>query len=240
MRRLRMLSAACLLGGVLAAAPAPAQTWGPQQERYVGQSAWDGLESEGRIFAVPPNDPMYTVFQRIVAQSTRQDLDYSLYYQRNDDEINAYALPDGRMVIATGLVHALPQGDRDAMAFVIAHEVAHLEKRHAERLGTQSGVTNLALGWLTGGQNNWVRLLGGVGSKLLTSGYSRGMEAEADREGLRLMDAAGYDPVGALRTLDLFRRLEAREGRSSVFPTHPTAADRYQDTQAYLHETGRI
>ena len=48
------------------------------------------------------------------------------------------------------------------------------------------------------------------------------MEAEADGHALELMRQDGYNPRGALVSLQLFRDLEARDGQARVFPTHPT------------------
>lgn len=182
-------------------------------------------------------DRLADIFHRIVQNTTRRDLNYQLLVQQDDSTVNAYALPDGRLVLLTGLLNNLPADD-NAIAFVIAHELSHVEKGHIERLNTQSGLTNLALGWLTRSQSDLVRGAAGVGSQLLTSGYSRGMEAEADANGLELMRMAGYDPRGALLALNLFLQLEEQRGRARVFPTHPKSVDRIRDVQAYLNSHG--
>lgn len=194
------------------------------------------LDGQGVVYA--PEARLNNIFQRVVQNTSRRDITYQLLVEQDDSTVNAYALPDGRLVLLTGLLNNLPPGDDNALAFVIAHELSHLERRHIEKLNTQSGLTNLALGWLTRSSGDAVRGLAGVGSRLLTSGYSRGMEAEADANGLELMQKAGYDPRGALVALRLFQELEERHGRARIFPTHPTATDRLKDTQAYLSSRG--
>lgn len=178
------------------------------------------------------------IFQRILPHTQRRDLSYRLQVLRDDNTINAYAEADGRVTLTTGLLHALPRNDRNALAFVMAHELSHLERRHHRRLATQNTLTNLGIGLLVRDQGDLLRTAAGVGSRMITSGYSRGMEAEADASGLELMRMAGFNPRGAITTLELFRQLEASRGRLRVFPDHPTAEDRLRDAQRYLQQHG--
>jgi len=194
------------------------------------------LGDSSKIFY--PDQRLQNIFQRILQQTSRRDVRYQLLLERDDSQINAYALPDGRVVLLTGLLHALPAGDDSAVAFVIAHEISHVEKRHAQQLAQKGGLTNLAISVLINGQSDVVQGIGGIGSNLLVSGYSRGMEAEADNNGLELMRRSGYDPRGALVTLQLFQKLEAKKGRARVFPDHPSATDRLKETRAYLQQHG--
>lgn len=181
---------------------------------------------------------LQNIFQRILPFTQRRDLSYRLQLLRDESTINAYAETDGRVILTTGLLHALPRNDNNALAFVMAHELSHLERRHHQRLATQNTLTNVGIGLLVRDQSDLLRTAAGVGSRMLTSGYSRGMEAEADASGLELMRMAGFNPRGAITTLELFRQLEASRGRTRVFPDHPTAEDRLRDAQNYLQQHG--
>ncbi|MBN9420313.1 hypothetical protein ABS71_12940 [bacterium SCN 62-11] len=202
-------------------------------------------QPNGRVAVLSPTANAYqadrrlqNIFQRILPFTQRRDLSYRLQVLRDENTINAYAETDGRVILTTGLLHALPAQDDNALAFVIAHELSHLERRHHQRLASQNTLTNVGIGLLVRDQSDLMRTAAGVGSRLLTSGYSRGMEAEADASGLELMRMAGYNPRGAITTLELFRRLEANRGRTRVFPDHPTAEDRLKDAQSYLQQHG--
>jgi len=185
-----------------------------------------------------PDAHLLNIFQRLIGNNSRHDIQYELYIQDDESSVNAYSLPDGKVVLLTGLLNALPPGDDNALAFVMAHEISHVELHHVDRLNTQGGLTNLALGWLSRGQGNALQGLAGVGSRVLTSGYSRGMEVEADGHGLELMRQANYNPRGAITTLQLFQRMEANNGSARLFPSHPKADNRLQDVQNYLQERG--
>ena len=193
-------------------------------------------QSEGVLRA--PDNRMINIFQQILRGADRHDVNYQLLVGEDNNTVNAYSLPDGRVVLLTGLLNALPQGDDNALAFVLAHEISHIELKHVDKLAIQAGLTEMALGWLTSNQSSALQALAGVGSQLLTSGYSREMEAAADGNGLELMSQAGYNPRGALVTLQLFKNLEDSQGQARIFPTHPRAADRLHDAEVYLEQHG--
>lgn len=116
--------------------------------------------------------------------------------------------------------------DRDALAAVIAHEIAHTSARHAVRSAEKQLKYSLALELLLKGES--ARELGSIAANLALLGYGRREEYEADRLGVRYMARAGYDPNGMLR---FFRKLQRNEGRepkglSTYFRTHPSTSDR--------------
>lgn len=241
---------AALLGACLAlpaaAQPQPTQ---PAQAQPTQAAQLNQGQGQGQGPAVVAYQPpaqgqsvnrLKKVFNRLVALTQRRDVRYRLGLKQDDNQVNAYALPDGQLVVLTGLLKAIPAGDDNALAFVLAHEISHVEKRHAEQLATNDGLTNGLLGMLVQNGDQLAQIGANVGSRLITSGYSRGMEAEADHAGLELMARAGYDPRGAITILKVFEKMEAQNGHARIFPDHPTATDRLKDTRAYLKETGRI
>ncbi|GMU55504.1 MAG: hypothetical protein AMXMBFR33_46500 [Candidatus Xenobia bacterium] len=211
----------------------------PEQREESSDEIRDQIRREyGEPTALDPHSFVSTIFYRIVEVTERRDIQYRVSVVQEDDTVNAYALPDGQVVFLTGLLNRLPSGDEDAVAFVAAHEIAHLERDHLGRLARNAGMTSLLLGLLTQGSQEWLQLLANVTNNVLVSGYSRGMEAEADRRGMELMARAGYDPRGALTTLELFQQIAARSPGLDIFPTHPHPADRYRDALAYIKSQG--
>jgi len=170
------------------------------------------------------------IFQRIAA-ATNSGRRYQLGVQQQQ-EINAYATPDGQVVFYTGLLEALP--DADALAFVMAHEISHIELGHATKSQVAEGVLGTVLGMLVGRQAPLVQTGAALAYKGLTSGYSRSMESEADIAALELMDRAGYNPMGALTTLQLFAQMERGGRGGGIFATHPGAQDRLKDVTAWM------
>ena len=131
-----------------------------------------------------------------------------------DPSLNAFALPDGTVVVHTGLLRVLQ--NEAQLATVMGHEIAHATHRHGYRGYKQrSKLKWLQLGALAGGivvgsktDNPWAGLLTGLGSSLtlgaIVNGHGRDLEDEADRVGLEYMIDAGYDPFQAPAVWKIF------------------------------------
>jgi len=139
--------------------------------------------------------------------------------------INAFALPGGRIVVLRGLLEAADTPEQ--LAGILAHELQHVYKRHATRAVIEQGSTGLLIAAVTGDLTG--ALASGIeGARVLgTLRYSRLHEEEADRDGLRLLQAAGVDPSGMIA---FYRAMEEKQSRQanalSPFSTHPDTGDR--------------
>jgi predicted Zn-dependent protease len=143
------------------------------------------------------------------------------------DRPTAFALPGGFIFIARSLV-LLSDRNRDDLAFVLAHEMAHVIRRHAiERLLQQKVVNAVALASPSrGALASWIRT---VGFRGLERAYSRDEEFEADELGVLLMRAAGFDPAGAIRMLQRLGELDRGAdplGLNRYLSTHPPIDER--------------
>ena len=137
----------------------------------------------------------------------------------------AFALPGGFIFVDQSF---LALCDQDEIAFVVAHEMAHVIKRHAiNRLLGQTALSVASLattgkGWLIA----WVKKVGLQG---LERAYTCEQEFEADVLGSGLMKAAGFDPNGAIRLLRRLREFNQTSNQTSGSPylsTHPTIEKR--------------
>jgi predicted Zn-dependent protease len=140
------------------------------------------------------------------------------------DEVNAVSLPGGPVYIFRGLLRTVGDDD-DALAGVIAHEVGHINERHAAKQVEKQMGANLLLELFTRGST---RTWAAVAANLLQLKYGRSDEYEADEVGVLYMNRAGYDPRGLAR---FFRKLEQAEGRGrtiSWLRSHPNSGSRAQ------------
>lgn len=143
----------------------------------------------------------------------------------DSDEINAFALPGGKVFFTRGLAQRLT--NEAAMAGVLGHEIGHVTAEHADKHISQALILNGGVA-ITGA----IVGDGGLGTQIAmqtlqtTTGlfalrFSRDDELEADRLGMRYMRKAGYDPRGLRGVMELFLEM-AGEGRSPEFlSTHP-------------------
>ncbi|MGI8931981.1 MAG: M48 family metallopeptidase [Sphingomicrobium sp.] len=136
---------------------------------------------------------------------------------------NAAALPGGQIVIFDGALRDSP--NPDAIAGVLAHEIAHVRRRHV----TQALIRELGIGAL-------IRLFaGGVGAnaeQLVALSYTRSNETEADTDAIAALDRANIDPRP---TAALFRSLDQQDGgfdTAEFLNSHPRSGDRAKRFEA--------
>jgi predicted Zn-dependent protease len=136
-------------------------------------------------------------------------------------DINAFALPGG-FVFVTGPLLELCRWDVQETAFVLGHEMGHVLCKHAINRLMASSVLSTALTRFTPGRGLLGAPVAGLATSLLNQGYSRDQELEADRAGVQLAGAAGFDPAAALRLLERLGRSAADAGLlGSYFSSHP-------------------
>jgi predicted Zn-dependent protease len=164
-----------------------------------------------------------------------------------DPDINAFATElEGRriVIVQRGLLADFEQ-DRDAVAAVLAHELAHHKADHI-RAGHRKQQNVRVLGVLLGaavgahvGRESG-QLAGaaagaavGTGANLLALKFNRNQELQADRLAVEWMIAAGYNPQGMLRVQ---QRLGAMAGKrqAAILSTHPNSAKRYQAAERHI------
>ena len=162
---------------------------------------------------------------------------------------NAFALPGGHIYVSRGLLSLV--NTEDELAGVIGHEIGHVVGSHASRRITLSApfkiITGLT-GWVTGILTPRVGKAIRDGGDTLTDGllvapYGRQQERDADRIGLKLAAAAGWDPEGLSDFLHtLGRDEELRSGgsrRTSWLDSHPATPERVEDTKKRAAELER-
>ena len=139
--------------------------------------------------------------------------------ERNQD-VNAFAAPGGLIVVYTGLI--AKAGSAEEVAGVLAHEMAHVTRRHSMRqLLYRAGLLPL-MGMLLG-HPDAASLFESFG-QLSDLKFSRGQEEDADFTGFNTLVAAGISTEGMAA---FFERLADMGGTPPSFlSTHPSSTDR--------------
>jgi len=153
-----------------------------------------------------------------------------------DDGVNAFALPGGRIVVLRGLLREAH--DPDAVAGVLAHEIAHEVYRHPLQGLIRSAGTRLLLGALVGSHSSMESIAGRFAQSLVLFSYSRADEAAADALGVRLLNAADIrgQPLAAL--LERLSALHGKDRAPALLSTHPLTAERIAAIRAEAHGKG--
>ena len=226
---------------VLATAPASGQLGlvSERQELEAGRQADAEIVRKHRISRDPYwNNLVRHLGRRLAAASERSELPWT-FRVIDSDELNAFSVP-GYVYVNTGLLEAA-RADQDAVAGVIAHEIAHTTGRHAAKQMEKGTIGALLVG-LIGGRNRTVGTLANVAANLVMLGYGRDDENDADRRAVRCMLRAGYDPNGLVRFFEMLERRGDRGGGglATYFRTHPPTGDRIKRVREIIsQERGR-
>jgi predicted Zn-dependent protease len=155
--------------------------------------------------------------------------------------VNAFAMPGGVIAVHTGLI--LNTESESELAAVLSHEIAHVSQRHIARMFAKNkgNAWKTGLGVLAGaiaasqdpalGQAVMTAAIASQMQKQLN--FSRQAESEADRVGLRILTAAGFNPEGMPTFLGkLAHSAGAYQNITEYLRTHPLSIDRVSDTRA--------
>jgi predicted Zn-dependent protease len=189
------------------------------------------------------NQEMYqrvqTITKRLIphTQSFRPDAPqwaWEVNVQSSED-VNAYCMPGGKIMVYTGLIQKLNATDAE-LAAVIGHEIAHALREHSRERISRAYAQQLALAGvavLTGAGDTTMAIASQVTEVTFGLPHSREQEAEADRVGLELMARGGYDPNASV---SLWQKMgKAGGGGGPEFlSTHPSGESRIRDLQANI------
>lgn len=208
----------------------------------MGKESFTELKTQVRV---SNNRPKNEIVQRVgnrIASSVGRDLPEAEweFVLIEDNSINAFALPGGKVGVHTGLFSIVEK--EDDLAFVMAHEIAHITARHAnQRISAQTLFAGIGLALAAGtgdmdsGDRNLLLGLYGLGSTVGVSlPYSRLQEREADRIGILYAARAGYDPRRAIVFME--KMDSSAGGLHEYLSTHPAGKTRIENIEKYLDE----
>ena len=156
-----------------------------------------------------------------------------------DNQLNAFCMPGGKIVVYEGLMKIISSDDE--LAVVLGHEVAHAVAKHSNERMSQQILTQYGAQVLSGALSNKSAAVQSVASSVYGIGaqygmslpFSRKHESEADYMGLILMTIAGYNPDVAV---SFWQKMSASGSNSTpeFMSTHPSDATRIKDIQKEL------
>ncbi|MBF0308620.1 MAG: M48 family metalloprotease [Magnetococcales bacterium] len=206
------------------------QPIGIEEEVAIGRAiALEAFNRFGGEYVNPAMQKYLNLVGRTVAQfSDRPELGYR-FAILNSDEENAFAAPGGYILVTRGLLRRVE--NEAQLAGVLAHEIAHVSRRHMletiQRSALLSNASELTVSVMKQDPGMFRNLVGEVSDKLFTHGLDQSLEFDADAQGLRYLYMAGYN-LPAYR--GYLAGLQKRMGQStSVFySTHPSLASRLE------------
>ena len=158
-----------------------------------------------------------------------------------DNTVNAWVLPGGKIVFYTGIL-PLTQ-DAAGIATVMGHEIAHAILNHGQQRMTASFIQEGALialsailsGTVTPETRALTMTAFGAGSEIFgTLPFSRAHEDEADYLGLMLMAIAGYHPMEAVNFWERLHAFAGPGGPPEWLSTHPSHENRIANMRGWI------
>ena len=255
------LGAACALGGLSACVynedlgRSQFLLGGGEQMAAAANDAWQQLKQQQKI----STDRRYTerlnrVAPRVIRAAGGDPSQWE-YLVFEDQSLNAFALPGGKIGIHTGIMDIM---ENDAqLAAVVGHEIAHVNynhsaERYSQNMVAQVGLVGaqIGLGTRCGGatsarereacQQSSARAAQALGAGAiygLILPYSRKHELEADAGGVRYMARAGYDAQEALDFWQNMATASANQQRPPEFAsTHPATETRIAALQEEIQQ----
>lgn len=215
--------------GLPAAADWAATKVSKETEQSLGKDAFAWLDNE-RWFQPTELDEtrqtrIQTIFSRLV-RGLKMEHGYHLEFRHSKRMgANAIALPGGIIVITDEMV--LLAGSEDEIAAVLAHEIGHIELRHAMKQVMQSSAVAVIAGVVTNDASSFTVAVAGLPALLAQTEYSRECESEADDFAFKLLKEHHISPAAFASLMERLSKGHADEEKyTSFLSTHPVTADR--------------
>ena len=235
------------------------ETITPEEEYYIGRSVAASIATQ---FPVDHGNLQMTSYLNKICETLVMNSDkpylFKGYYVviLDTDEINAMATPGGHIFVSRGLIDCTDS--EDALAAVIAHEVAHVQLGHSvsaikasrvraavssttkavavtsiavanERTGVK--LSNKQMEKVMEAVDTFSDMSNEVVKTLVNTGFSKEQEFEADKNALYILQSAGYDPYAML---DMLAQIDESPSNSGWGSTHPSPKDRIKKVNKEL------
>ena len=235
------------------------ETITPEEEYYIGRSVAASIATQ---FPVDHGNLQMTTYLNNICETLVMNSDkpylFKGYYVviLDTDEINAMATPGGHIFVSRGLIDCTDS--EDALAAVLAHEIAHVQLGHSvsaikasrvrsavsstskavavtsiavanERAGVK--LSNKQMEKVMEAVDTFSDMSNEVVKTLVNTGFSKEQEFEADKNALYILQSAGYDPYAML---DMLAQIDESPSNSGWGSTHPSPKDRIKKVNKEL------
>ncbi|MFD2999263.1 M48 family metalloprotease [Pontibacter toksunensis] len=223
-----------------------------QDDIMLGQQVSEEVDStyraQGKLLERDSNASTQQAYQnldRIVSRilssgavKYKQEFPWTVKIIRDDETLNAFATPGGHIYVFTGLLKYLE--DEDHFAGVLAHEIAHADKRHSvKQLQRDYGIALLLSVALGNDPGVLQQIAAQLAGNLTGLKFGRDAETEADNASVEYL--GGTDYYACDGAAGFFIKLEQEQQQPGVpefLSTHPNPGNRIQNIQQLAAQKG--
>jgi beta-barrel assembly-enhancing protease len=221
----------------------------PEQEYYIGRAVAATVLHQYPAYTDERANHYVNLVGHAIVEVSEKPETYGGYHFLilDSKEVNAFAAPGGLILVTRGMLRLCK--DEDELAAVLAHEISHVQERHALKTIKSERLTK-ALSMLTA---ETLKVFGGVRTSLLTQalegsvgdiastlmhvGYSREMEREADEKAVASLARVGYNPIALADVLKEMDEHRTGGTLARFLGTHPSPGDRALRVEARVGGT---
>lgn len=189
-----------------------------EYDNQLGSSAWAGNEYFMTIDS-SKTKTLNAFAQKLDLRNTKK-LKFTVV---KSNEINAFALPDGNIVVFTGIINKME--NYDELVGLLGHEASHVNNRHSMKMLCRNLSGYLFVSLILGDANGVMAVIGDNVNSFQSLSFSREFEHQADADGFKILESNKINPVGMS---NLFKRL--KEKNSLAIPeflsSHPVTENR--------------
>lgn len=151
----------------------------------------------------------------------------------NSDEVNAFALPNGQIVVFSAILENMKSSDE--LVALLAHEASHINQRHSTKMICRNLAGYMIISLILSDVNGIMAVIGDNAQQLHSLAYSRKFEQEADEQGMKILMENNINPYGMVQ---LFEQLEAESGFDipKIISSHPLTKDRKENMENIICE----
>jgi beta-barrel assembly-enhancing protease len=218
----------------------------PQEEAQLGAMVLKQITDADQLLQDPEVDEYIQGIGDRLASHAQEGPRRFTFHVVKDPSINAFAIPGGFVFVNVGLI--LSTSSESELAGVMAHEISHVTQRHTARqiqsqmraslAATAAMLAGILLGAMAHSSDAGMAAVMSAQSAAIQHqlNYSREAEYEADRVGIGVMAAAGYDPNAMASMFETMGRIYRSAGPNAklieFLQNHPLTSDRVAEARS--------
>ncbi|WPR72197.1 M48 family metallopeptidase [Flavobacterium sp. NG2] len=189
-----------------------------EYDDQLGSSAW--LENDYFVTKDSSKTKTLNAFAQQLDLNNSKKLKFTVV---ESDEINAFALPDGNIVVFTGIIKEMK--NYDELVGLLGHEASHVNNRHSMKMLCRSLSGYLFVSLILGDANGVMAVIGDNVNSFQSLSFSREFEHQADTDGFKILTKNKVNPKGMS---NLFERLQKEQTIAipEFLSSHPVTENR--------------
>jgi Zn-dependent protease with chaperone function len=201
----------------------------PKKEAELGKMIYSAMMEDARIDSVATRQ--LTDFAGHLKLSEKYKLQFTVL---DEKEVNAFAIPGGHIIVYKGILQKMNRPEE--LVALLGHESSHVNERHSLQNMLQDLTGGFMLSIVFGDLGSLGGSIAGKANTLRSLSYSRGLEKEADEQGMQRMLKNDVDPRGMIMLMDRLKESEKDLNLPGFLSTHPLTTERKADAQKFVKQ----